>query len=149
MGRKALTVYLTTITLGAILFGLFTNWLIPVDFILSKVPHLHPGHNHEMVPYWLQLLSAVVLILSMAGGYIYKKYKRKNTMKQDEGTSISVEGMTCSHCEANVKRNLEKIRGIERVEADNSANRVVIFGKGYDSGRVKKTVEELGYNYLG
>ncbi|MFW5774562.1 MAG: SO_0444 family Cu/Zn efflux transporter, partial [Tangfeifania sp.] len=39
MGRKSLIAYLSVIIGGAMLFGLLINWLIPADFILSKVVH--------------------------------------------------------------------------------------------------------------
>ncbi len=51
MGRKSLYIYLATISIGAIVFGLLINWLIPADFILSKIVHNHGnGEDHEMLP---------------------------------------------------------------------------------------------------
>ncbi|GAB1454650.1 hypothetical protein MASR2M47_47060 [Draconibacterium sp.] len=80
MGRKSLIIYLSTIVIGAIIFGMLTNWLIPTDWILSKVMHIHgDGSDHEMLPGWLQLSSALLLIFSIAGGYFYSIFKKKNT----------------------------------------------------------------------
>ncbi len=150
MGRKSLIVYMATITGGAVIFGLLTNWLIPADFILSKVMHIHgDGSDHEMLPGWLELASALLLVFSIVGGYFYGKLRKKQSMKKMEGTTITVEGMTCSHCEASVKRNLESISGIDEVMANNSTNSVKIIGSGYKLEKVRQTIEELGYKFIG
>jgi len=70
MWKKSLIVYLLAITGGAIFFGLLLNWLVPADFILSKMPHFHgQGHEHEMLPHGFQLLSAFLLIASIVFCY--------------------------------------------------------------------------------
>lgn len=150
MGRKSLIIYLSTIVIGAIIFGMLTNWLIPTDWILSKVMHIHgDAHDHEMLPGWLQLSSALLLIFSIAGGYFYSIFKKKNTMEKIEGITVNVTGMTCSHCEANVKRNLEALKGITNVVADNKNNTVKISGSKINLAKVKETVNGLGYKFVG
>lgn len=147
MGRKSLIAYLISIIGGAILFGMLINWLIPADFILSKVVHVHG--DHQMLPNWLMWTSAVVLIGAIVGGYFFSIYKKKNKMSKTEGMTINVSGMTCSHCEANVKRNLEAVNGITTVFADNRTNTVKITGYKIDLTKVKKIVNELGYKFIG
>ena len=149
MGRKSLTIYLSTIIIGAIIFGLLTNWLIPTDWILSKVMHIHgDGSHHEMLPAWLQLGSALLLVFSIVGGYFYSIFKKKRKMEKVEGLTVKVTGMTCSHCEANVKRNLEAINGITNVVADNKSNTVKISGAKINLAKVKETVNGLGYTFV-
>ncbi len=147
MGRKSLITYLTTIIGGALVFGLLTNWLLPTDFILSKVVHIHSG-EHEMLPYWLQLSSALILIFSIVGGYFYSKYQKQKRMQKTEGITVNVSGMTCSHCEASVKNNLEKIAGINTVIADNSSGTVKITGYNINLQKVKETINGLGYKFV-
>jgi len=150
MGRRSLIIYLSTIIGGAIVFGLLTNWLIPADFILSKMIHIHGnGEEHEMLPHWLQLGSALFLIFSIAGGYFYSIINKKNKMEKVEGITVKVTGMTCSHCEATVKKNLETLKGITNVIADNKSNTVKITGSDINLEKVKTTVNGLGYNFVG
>lgn len=150
MGRKSLIAYLSTIIGGALLFGLLVNMFIPADWILDKVVHVHDGgEGHEMLPSWLMWASAIVLIISMIGGYFYGMVQKKTKMEKGEGVTVKVTGMTCSHCESNVKRNLEALDGITSVVADNRSETVKITGSGYDLENVKKTVEGLGYKYVG
>jgi uncharacterized membrane protein YraQ (UPF0718 family)/copper chaperone CopZ len=147
MGKKSLIAYLISIIGGAVLFGLLINWLIPADFILSKVVHVHG--EHQMLPDWLMWFSAILLVVSIFGGYFFTIYKKKLKMTRAEGLTIQVTGMTCSHCEANVKKNLESINGITNVVADNRTNTVKITGFKIDLSKVKKTVDELGYKFIG
>jgi len=150
MGRKSLIVYLSTIIGGAIIFGLLTNLLIPADFILSKIVHVHDnGENHEMLPHWLMVGSALFLIFSIIGGYFYSILNKKIKMAKVQGITVNVTGMTCSHCEATVKRNLEALKGITNVLADNKTNTVKITGTDINLEKVKTTVNGLGYNFVG
>jgi copper chaperone CopZ len=56
--------------------------------------------------------------------------------------------MTCSHCEANVKRNLENLQGINNVVADRNTNAVKISGTKIDIQKIKETVNGLGYTFV-
>jgi copper chaperone CopZ len=69
-------------------------------------------------------------------------------MKKIEGITVMVEGMTCSHCEASVKRNLEVLNGISEVVASNSSSTVKITGTDINLAKVKETVNGLGYRYV-
>jgi copper chaperone CopZ len=70
-------------------------------------------------------------------------------MEKVEGITVKVTGMTCSHCEATVKKNLEALKGITSVIADNYSNTVKITGSDINLEKVKTTVNGLGYNFVG
>ena len=148
MGKKSLIIYLSTIIGGAIIFGMLTNWLIPADFILSKVMHIHGDEAHEMLPKWLQIISTAVLTGSMILGYFLSIIQKRNKMEKVKGITVTVKGMTCSHCEATVKRNLELLEGVNNVVADNKTNTVKISGTKINVGKVKDTVNGLGYQFV-
>jgi hypothetical protein len=70
-------------------------------------------------------------------------------MAKVEGITVKVSGMTCSHCEATVKRNLESINGITNIIADNNTGTVKITGPKINLSKVKEIVNGLGYKYDG
>lgn len=148
MGRKSLIIYLVTIIGGAIFFGMLTNLLIPSEFILSKIVHIHENGEHEMLPKWLQLGSAFLLIFSIVGGYFFTKILKNKRIAKIDGITIKVTGMTCSHCEATVKKNLENLKGITNVVANNGTNSVKITGSNINLKRVKETINKLGYKFV-
>ena len=63
--------------------------------------------------------------------------------------TVKVAGMTCSHCEGTVKRNLEAMEGVNNVEASRQDETVKISGSDIDLERVKETINKLGYKFIG
>ena len=58
-------------------------------------------------------------------------------------TTLNVEGMTCGHCEAAVRKALEAVPGVTRVvEVDRSRNVAVVEGDADTSALVAAVVEE-------
>lgn len=150
MGKKSLLIYLGSIIGGAIFWGLMVNWLIPSDFILSKMNHLMAhGEAHEMVPQWIGITSSVVLITAIISGYFIGRIQKRHKMDTKVYQTIKVEGMTCSHCEASIVRNLMNLEGIEEVVADKSTNLVKIRGSINNEIEVERVITGLGYLYKG
>jgi hypothetical protein len=150
MGKKSLFIYLGSIIGGAVFFGLLTNWLIPADFILSKMTQNHgDGMAHEMLPGWVGITSSVILISSIISGYFIERFQKNRKMTQEKFQTIKVEGMTCSHCEASINRNLSKLEGIDEVVADKNTSQVKIRGSKIDYSEIEQIVTDLGYQYKG
>ncbi|WP_299584482.1 SO_0444 family Cu/Zn efflux transporter [uncultured Sunxiuqinia sp.] len=149
MGRKSLFVYLGTIIGGAVLFGLLTNWLIPSDLILSHIVHIHEHGEHEMLPEWLQVSSSVLLVGSLIFGYFYERFEKGKKVPQVNMTRLKVEGMTCSHCEASVTRNLLKLEGVDEVFANKNTSEVQVKGTKINLDEIEKIINEIGYQYKG
>jgi len=150
MGKKSLFIYLGSIIGGAIFFGMLTNWLIPADFIMSKMNHNHgDGMNHEMLPQWIGISSSIVLITSIIAGYFIERIKKQKKMNRETFQTISVEGMTCSHCEASINRNLSKLDGIDEVIADKNTAQVKVRGPKINLAEIERIVTDLGYQFKG
>ncbi len=81
------------------------------------------------------------------------KHDKKKTAKKENATmekTIKVEGMMCQHCEASVKKELEKIRKVANATADHEAGTVVLELTGdVKEEKLKKAVEEAGFTYIG
>ena len=149
MGRKSLFVYLATIIGGATLFGLLINWLIPRELFMEQIVHIHGDGEHEMLPKWLQISSSVLLVGSLIFGYFYERYEKTKKTQLMDFKTIKVEGMTCSHCEASVNRNLLKLDGIDEVFADKNTSEVKIAGEKIDLKKIEQVIAEIGYQYKG
>lgn len=59
-------------------------------------------------------------------------------------TEVTVEGMSCEHCEQNVEEALRDVEGVTGVEADNEAGTVTIEGD-VDVETAVAAVDEAGY----
>ncbi|MFQ3319026.1 MAG: copper chaperone [Natronomonas sp.] len=59
--------------------------------------------------------------------------------------TISVEGMTCEHCEQTVEEALEDVAGVTAANADREAEVAKIEGTA-ESGALVDAVEDAGYD---
>ncbi|WP_068473880.1 permease [Saccharicrinis aurantiacus] len=172
-GNKTLFSYLFSIIGGAIAFGFLINHFLPSEwFSIAQNEHMH--HNHEMLPFWFKILSSLTLVGLVIYGYI-KRHKKNNSYSAPitNNTSInitnnkpnfnpqqmnfvgisktaeySVTGMTCSHCKANVEKNLKQKDGVSTVSANPQKNTVIVTGTSINDDMVKETVNSLGYSYV-
>lgn len=60
--------------------------------------------------------------------------------------SYVVSGMTCSHCEAAVTREVTQVVGISSVEVDIDTERVRVNGADVDDAAVRAAIDEAGYD---
>jgi copper chaperone CopZ len=152
--RKTLAIYMVTIIGSAMLFGYLTNLLLPREWF-AHLPGMHGEHQHEILPRWLQVSSAIVLAGLILHGYIRKLIENKNLKKPSEMAEatkqikVRVEGMTCNHCKMNVEKSILKLEGIEGAVADPDTSEVVISGSDVSLERIRAAVEDIGYAFKG
>jgi copper chaperone CopZ len=65
-------------------------------------------------------------------------------MSPDTINTYIVEGMSCGHCEAAVREEIETVEGVEAVDVDLSAKQVVVRGDFRDVD-VRAAIDEAGY----
>jgi len=118
------------------------------DFVLGSVQQNTAGHSHEFS--WLGMVSSLVLsglLIYLLTGRI-ARWLRKADLQiggDDVEMILEVEGMTCPHCVANVKRALESIDEVVEAQPDLASGRVQISGQDLDSEALTKAVEIAGY----
>ena len=61
------------------------------------------------------------------------------------GITLQVDGMTCQHCVANVKKSLEAVSGVEQATPDLETGQVVIEGDDLNIGQLTQAVIDAGY----
>jgi copper chaperone len=65
-----------------------------------------------------------------------------------EALRFSVPGMTCGHCVAAVRGEIEKVPGVRTVLVDLETKAVVVTGEAFDPVAVAAAVDEAGYELL-
>lgn len=60
--------------------------------------------------------------------------------------TITVDGMMCRGCEATVRRALTALSGVSEVAPDAEADVVRVVGRPDAEERVRRTLEEIGYD---
>ena len=67
-----------------------------------------------------------------------------NTNTNTNTNTYTVEGMSCGHCEAVVRDEVETVEGVEQVEVDLASKQVVVRGRFADAD-VRGAIEQAGY----
>jgi len=111
--------------------------------------HMAHREANEMFSKWIGILSSVLLISLIVFGYISNRIQKYKKMTLENFQTIKVEGMTCSHCEAAVTRNLSQLEGIEEVVADKNTAQVRIKGSQFNLAEIERIVTGLGYQFKG
>jgi hypothetical protein len=154
LGKRSLIGYLGAIITGAMLSGLFIDNFLPSEWFKVSEHFGHMGHNHEMLPVWLKIGAAVLLLLLIINGYLQKYLiSRKMVSEKPSGinpdtvkiTTIYVGGMTCNHCKENVENSIKSVNGVDNVSVDLTTGKVIISGKSFNLSKVKTGIESIGY----
>lgn len=62
---------------------------------------------------------------------------------------LEIDGMTCAHCAARVKKELEKIEGVEAVEVSVEEKKAVVsLNTAVTEEELKAAIEEAGYKVV-
>ena len=81
-----------------------------------------------------------------------RDHKIKNKTKEEKPMTktMKIEGMMCGHCEARVKKTLEKIEGVAEAQVSHTAGTAVLtLSAPVDNAVLKQAIEDQDYTVLG
>ena len=147
MGRRFTWIYLMTIVVFAVLFGLLLN---ATGLDLSIASHDACCMGASALPSPFKLICAAILTLFVIYALMMKLFSKFTTKKPSDPDVVvyRVEDMHCSHCEAAVVRAVEELPGVEKAKASASANTLTIKGPATEE-TIRTAVEGIGYTFKG
>ena len=151
LGSRFTWIYLLTIVVLSILFGLLVNAIGIGADIMPTCGAMHGGccPSEDMVPSIFPTICSALLVLFIIIALsmkFFSKFKKQNVA---EGTVVyTVEGMHCNHCKASVEQAVSKLKGVAAVEATPAANTLVVTGSAEESD-IRKAVEQAGFEFKG
>ena len=132
-GRKATAIYVISVVLTAIVFGLIIDYLLPTKwFSVNAVGEGHSGHMHLG---WFETSCSVVLGILLIFSFIRKLNifkKETNQIETDMKKTYKITGMNCAHCKASVERAIAGVNGVENVEVSLSEGIAKVSGQQED-----------------
>ncbi|MGB5736800.1 MAG: permease [Thiohalocapsa sp.] len=142
LGPRVLGLYLGTVVVMSLLFGLTFDQLLAVS-VVGASPHAH-GTD------WLSLVSTLLLLLLL--GLLSARRLRARMappMPLTENTlRLQVEGMTCQHCVGSVKRSLEALDAVDEAQPELSSGLVSVRGGRLDASALIRAVEQAGFSVV-
>lgn len=149
LGRRFTAVYILTIVVFSVLFGLLVNALgIGADLAVPAggadccaMPVRRPGLFRTVCSALLVLFILIALTMKFLS-----RFKKQAAV---EGTAVyTVEGMHCNHCKAAVEKAVGGLKGVTAAEVNLGAKTVTVTGTA-DADAVRKAVEQAGFEFKG
>lgn len=144
MGKRIMIIYLAAIAASALSAGLV------LDLILNGAGAHAAVHAHWMLPAYVKTACAAVLLGVLFYAFFPPSKVGDVSHAADEGRMlrISIAGMTCNHCAEAVRRALLESPGVASAEVDLGKGEAVVAGDGFETSRLSKAVEALGYRIV-
>jgi uncharacterized membrane protein YraQ (UPF0718 family)/copper chaperone CopZ len=145
LGRQTIMIYLGLLAISSIVMGYLLDFIFNYfNFSITEQIHVH-SHEDSIIPAPYSYIFAAVfgaLLLASVYRLYFAKYFREKP-KMDSIKKYNVEGMSCNHCVANVKKAIESVKGVESVDVRLDENSAYV--KGGDSTAIAKAIDDVGY----
>ena len=148
LGRKAAAVYIGSIVIGAIAFGLAVDYLLPRDWFPMPAMRAHAGcHSTTSGTSTFSAICAVILgimlIIAMISRYLHPHTHQINSNIMSK--QYQIKGMNCPHCQASVQKAIAAVDGVESVDVNLSSGVATVEGQPDDSA-VHAAVRAAGFD---
>ncbi len=130
LGRKSALIYLASIVIGSIAFGLAIDYLLPASWFILPMG-AHAGcHGAEMTwPIFPTICSAVLVILLIYTFITNRQHSHNHSHNAIESQmTFTISGMNCNHCRATVEKAIAALPGVDSVAVDLAAERASVEG---------------------
>ena len=150
LGTRFTTIYLATIVVMSVLFGLLVNSIgIGTDIAPVSVHHGSCCSTPTVAWKVLHYGCSILLVIFILWAMIMKFLDRFKKTQVKEGTCVyGVEGMNCNHCKASVEKSVMEVNGVNAAEANVSARTLTVSGTASESA-IRKAVESAGFRFTG
>lgn len=142
MGRRASAVYIGSIVVGAVAFGLAIDYLLPEDWFATKVNMLS-ACNNCLTWQWFPTVCSIVLVGLMI--YSFVKTHTHNKKFTSMTKQYSVKGMNCAHCQASVTKSIAAVAGVKQVDVNLSTGIATVEGE-YNDDAIIEAVRQAGFD---
>lgn len=161
-GRRTLWLYIISIVIGAVVFGLGIDYLLPQEWfaVQSRITGVcahHPVGLSLVDWMWIALLCVLLLnalwhhYFGHAHHHHHHEHEHEHhhheecTIKDSCSVAVyHVAGMNCNHCKANVERAIRQVPGVTDVTVDLAAGTATVSGA-HDASALIGNVKSFGY----
>ncbi|MCR5180411.1 MAG: SO_0444 family Cu/Zn efflux transporter [Bacteroidaceae bacterium] len=171
-GKRTLWLYIVSIVIGAMLFGLGIDYLLPQDWfaVQSAIATTagHCAHSLSLMD-WAWIVLLVVLLInafwqmhhghscscghdhghghSCGCGHDHENEHHHDHHHEEAAQQVTyyhVDGMSCNHCKANVEKAIRGVEGVTDVEVDLASGTATVQGN-HDHAALIARVDSFGY----
>ena len=136
LGRRAAAIYIASIVVGAIIFGLAADYLMPRSWF--PLPQAATGGSCHATMATPGLFSAIcgvilalLLIVAMCSNLI-KPHKHNHLNENHMSKQYQIKGMNCVHCQKSAQTAIAAVPGVESVTVNLSDGVATVEGNPED-----------------
>lgn len=154
-GRRATLIYVASVTLTAIAFGLLIDLVLPRQWFALPVAQMADCHAHAGFSIFESFCTAALVALLIASPILTRHLghiHHHNISQPDlihiqnmDPITIKIEGMACPHCKKRVEEAAAAVPGTETAVVDLSKATLTVTGNP-DRAEIIKAVTLAGYN---
>ena len=150
LGKKTFIIYLITLVIGAIGFGLFVDNFLPSSWF--DVSTIVSQHYHSGGFYYFKIVCSFILFVLLANSILFKKNREEAQIMEDNvsknAIAYKIEGMECNNCKKNVIRVISNLKNVKSVTVNLSDGIAYVEGNPADE-EIKSAVEAIGFVFVG
>lgn len=144
MGRRAAVIYLASIIIGAMGFGLAIDYLLPPDWFRIENVQAMAGKTFEF-RLFSTVCSAVLTVLLVVT--FIKGYRHNQTTVSAMTKEYTIKGMNCSHCQSTVAKSISSVKGVKQVAVNLSTGIASVEGE-HNADDVVAAVRNAGFDVV-
>ncbi len=143
MGKKSATIYLASIIVGSMAFGLAIDYLLPASWF--TIPAMHESHCHEVGSVSIFSSICSLILVSLLLFTFIKRFIHPEIKKDNMTTEYKITGMNCPHCQAAVAKSIAGVYGVEEVNVNLSTGIASVNGV-HDTSLLIAAVRSAGFD---
>ena len=167
-GKRTLKLYILSIVIGAIAFGLCIDYFLPSEWFSVSEKLCESCHVSESITFidwifigiFLLLLANAFIRQAIQSRHIHhhhshteetsktKEMETKSSSSTNSVKTFKVGGMSCNHCKMSVEKAVSSVPGVDSVEVDLPSGNVYIKGV-FDTSSIIEAVESIGFTIEG
>lgn len=148
-GKKATAIYVGSVVITAILFGMIIDYLLPEQWF--KLPLIHDAHHLHSHFGWFETACTIILGGLLLASAIRKMMeKRENSYKAettDMTQTFKIHGMNCNHCRSTVEKAIGSVNGVTEVNVSLGKKQAVVTGE-FETESIIDAVRKAGFEIL-
>lgn len=147
LGRKATFIYVLSVVVTAIFFGIIIDYVLPTQWFIPNVQAFSPS-CHVSFGIFPSICSIILAVLLINSFIVNRRNQKTDKLNTNMTKEYKIDGMACSHCQATVKKAIEAIPGVNNVVVDLGAGKAIIEGE-VSSEVVASAVNNAGFTFVG
>ena len=148
-GRRTLSLYVLSIIIGAMLFGLGIDYLLPQEWFAVSSAVTGGTQCAHCLSVWDWIFIGFFLLL-LVNAFIHR-HSHNHSHEHGHETASSaatayykITGMTCNHCRASVEKAILRVQGVADVDVDLAEGMACVTGI-HEPDALRAAVSAVGF----